>query len=60
MIPPVTMQTEIHIITMIDAADVGLKFGDKVELDMETGPYSEDRRVEGVVVGTVTAVDVGF
>jgi hypothetical protein len=54
MIPPVTMQTEMHIITMRDAAGVGLKHGDKVELDMETGPYSEDRRIEGVVVGTVT------
>jgi hypothetical protein len=54
MIPPVKMNTEMHIITMADAAGVGLKFGDKVELDMEGGPYVDDRRVEGVVVGTVT------
>lgn len=60
MIPPVKMHTEMHIIQMTDAASVGLKFGDEVELDMETGPYTDDRRVKGIVVGTVTTVDQGF
>lgn len=54
---PTTHETELHIITMRDAEGVGLSKGDKVELEFEGSAYTDGRRVEGTVVGTLTDVN---
>lgn len=47
---------ELHIVTMKDAADTGLRFKSQVELVFPGGPYTDDRRVTGTVVGTLSEV----
>lgn len=50
---------ELHIITMDNAFDVGLTFGDRVELEFPGGSYSAERIVPAVVVGTLAKVKGG-
>lgn len=48
---------QLHIVTMDDAEDAGLRYGDEVELEFPGGAYTEPVRVTGVVKGVLAHIE---